>query len=150
MAPGVYTLVLGILQYLSINTGSLGMLGFPTGLYVYTGSALGAGGLDTRISRHLRREKKAFWHIDHLTSERRINILAFIKAEAQHKVECKVNKTILSRFGATPIPRFGSSDCRASCRGHLLDVGDKSLSACLEGIGEVYVKAELNPVDTIL
>lgn len=150
MASGVYTLVLGITEDLSLRVGALGVMEFPTGLYAYTGSALGVGGLDARISRHLRRAKKVFWHIDHLTSGWGVGVLAFVKAEARRRMECEVNGAIFSRLGATPFSGFGSSDCRASCLGHLLGLGDMSLSACLEGIREAYIESGLDPVDRVL
>ncbi len=146
MVSGVYSLVLYVPEDVSLLVGALGVMEFPGGLYVYTGSALGAGGLAARISRHLRSEKKVFWHIDYLTSNRRIDVLAFVKAETQSGRECEANRTICSELGATPFSGFGSSDCRSSCQGHLLSLGDMPLSVCLEGIQKAYPKAGLNPV----
>ncbi len=146
MAAGVYSIILGVRRGVSIRVGALGIVRLCRGLYVYTGSARGGGGLDARISRHLRREKKIFWHIDHLTSNPRVSVLALVKAEEQRRTECVVNRRIRSRLDAEPILGFGSSDCRESCLGHLLAVGSRSLSMCLEGIKEVYRESGLNPV----
>src|SRR5690349_8091196 len=62
--PGVYQLYLDLANATVLEIGRLGRLAFPAGLYVYTGSAL--GGLRPRLARHLRREKRHHWHIDHL------------------------------------------------------------------------------------
>ncbi len=145
-APGVYTLVLDIYEDTSLRLGAWGLTRFQRGLYVYTGSAQGTGGLDARIMRHLRREKKIFWHIDHLTSNPRVSVLAFVKAEEPRRTECVVNRRIRSRLDAEPIQGFGSSDCRESCLGHLLAVGSRSLSMSLEGIKEAYRESGLNPI----
>lgn len=146
MAAGVYSIILGVRRSVSIRVGALGVVRLCRDLYVYTGSARGGGGLDARISRHLRREKKIFWHIDHLTSNPRVFVLAFVKAEEPRRTECVVNRRIRSRLDAEPILGFGSSDCRESCLGHLLAVGSRSLSMCLEGIREAYRESGLNPV----
>ena len=47
-------------------------------LYVYTGSA--RGGLEARIARRRRREKRMRWHIDYLLREARIIEVAAIPA----------------------------------------------------------------------
>jgi sugar fermentation stimulation protein A len=45
--------------------GSLGEREFKKGYYVYVGSAMQA--LDKRIKRHLRKNKKIRWHLDHIS-----------------------------------------------------------------------------------
>lgn len=39
-----------------VRIGHFGLFSFPTGYYVYTGSAL--QGLESRIARHLRRKRR--------------------------------------------------------------------------------------------
>ena len=46
------------------RVGKLGSLYFKKGYYLYVGSA--KRGLEARIKRHLRKDKKIFWHIDYL------------------------------------------------------------------------------------
>ena len=61
---GVYVLVVSIDEPASLKVGRLGRLSFKKGLYAYVGS--GQVGLRARVARHLRRNKKRFWHIDYL------------------------------------------------------------------------------------
>jgi histidyl-tRNA synthetase len=84
-----------------------------SGRYLYCGSANGPGGLHARLARHMRREKAVRWHVDQLTT-RGIVRGAWIFPEGD---EC----ALVARLAhlPTPIPGFGSSDCRR-CRSHLL------------------------------
>lgn len=96
-----------------IEVGSLGSFPFPAGYFVYTGSAM--GGLEARISRHLRRRKKMWWHIDYLLQ--RGSVVRVIRYAGQTD-ECGLNRKV----GRLPdaeivIRRFGCSDCR--CPTHL-------------------------------
>jgi len=88
------------------------------GWLIYAGSARGAGGLRSRLSRHMRREKKIRWHIDHLTSRRAVaGAMCFTETELD---ECELASRLTNGQGVTmPLPGFGASDCR-SCRSHLL------------------------------
>jgi Uri superfamily endonuclease len=90
----------------------------PRGILAYTGSALGPGGLKRRLERHLRGEKKNFWHIDDLLT--RAHIMSVIYALTSYKMECAVNKEISAIQGSRVIKNFGSSDCTSQCGGHLV------------------------------
>jgi len=70
--------------------------------------------------RHLRKQKKIFWHIDYLLQEAEIEDI-LIKPECFD--ECLVTHEIhrLVRRSRYPVKKFGSSDCR--CPGHLLYLG---------------------------
>ena len=72
---GTYVLLIELATAATIQVGRLGMLAFAKGYYAYVGSAL--GGLEQRIDRHLRTEKKLFWHIDYLLNllEEKVNKL---------------------------------------------------------------------------
>lgn len=63
---GTYALLLRITARRRWIVGKLGPREFPEGYYLYLGSAL--NGLETRLRRHLRRDKKPHWHIDVLTN----------------------------------------------------------------------------------
>ncbi|MGI9412450.1 MAG: GIY-YIG nuclease family protein [Hyphomicrobiales bacterium] len=86
------------------------------GCYVYAGSACGPGGIAARAGRHLRPEKAVRWHIDHLTTAAEtVRASAFPDA-----TECGLVEQLMSSDGfETPLPGFGSSDCR-TCQAHLL------------------------------
>ena len=60
---GIYALLLFLDNDLSINVGALGKTTFTKGTYVYVGAT--QNNLEKRVQRHMRKEKKLFWHIDY-------------------------------------------------------------------------------------
>ncbi len=108
---GIYLLVAKLNMATSLEIGNRKAFVLNQGFYGYVGSAL--AGLEKRIARHLRAEKKHHWHIDYLLDC--ATIQAVIYAETEQRKECSVANT-LSRT-LTSIPGFGSSDCK--CRSHL-------------------------------
>jgi len=108
---GSYILLLELKDDKNIQVGKLGKFTFKMGFYVYVGSAL--SGLEQRIRRHLRSNKKIHWHIDYLLNFAQI-VDVFYK-ESKTKEECTIAK-ILDKQLVT-IPCFGSSDCK--CKSHL-------------------------------
>ena len=112
---GSYVLVLRLDAPHSTDVGKLGRVCFPPGMYLYFGSAL--NGLNGRIQRHLRREKKVHWHIDHLTSLASIEEVWW--TNDGRNWECGwANETAgLPTRRVWSIAGFGSSDC--GCSSHL-------------------------------
>ncbi|MFC2165909.1 DUF123 domain-containing protein [Acidobacteriota bacterium] len=112
---GIYVLVIDFKKKLDIKVGQLGIRTFLPGKYLYVGRAKQY--LGGRLKRHLRKDKKNFWHIDYLLQESQIEDI-WIK----HNVfdECRIAATILSQCKeeSLPIQGFGSSDCR--CPSHLI------------------------------
>ncbi len=108
---GSYVLLLELPEEREILIGKLGLLAFPKGFYAYVGSAM--KGLETRIGRHLRREKKLHWHIDYLLEEAFIREI--VRCETEERAECTLAQTLSKEFPS--VPGFGSSDCR--CSSHL-------------------------------
>jgi len=120
---GIYTLLLFLPKQVTLTIGKLGKQRFPIGYYTYTGSALGKGAssLKHRIARHLKKEKRRFWHIDYLLADENVSIEAVIVAETNENMECKTNQYIKTMMGAeVPVKGFGASDCRKNCESHLL------------------------------
>ena len=119
---GVYTLILFMPKEVTVNIGALGKQRLPIGYYSYTGSALGKGAnLKHRIARHLRKEKRLFWHIDYLLVEQNVFVEAIITAETKEKMECSLNHYLKQMKGVkVPIYGFGASDCKKNCGSHLL------------------------------
>ncbi|MCX6985830.1 MAG: GIY-YIG nuclease family protein [Lentisphaerae bacterium] len=117
---GVYILVMSLPRRSCIKIGSLGVIDFKKGFYAYTGSAM--GGLEQRIRRHLRREKKLHWHVDYLIRKAEIREV-HIKETDSKQDECLASAT-LAHDGGTPINKFGASDCR--CGSHLFYFNAKS------------------------
>ncbi|MGQ9743694.1 MAG: GIY-YIG nuclease family protein [Candidatus Bathycorpusculaceae bacterium] len=115
---GVYVLIIKVSKPLSINVGALGTVNFEKGIYAYVGSA--KTGLNQRIGRHLRRDKRKFWHIDYLLSDISVKVLKVFKVKKENLGECEVAKIISER--GVPVSGFGSSDCR--CISHLFKIKD--------------------------
>lgn len=126
---GTYILLLDIFFHRDIEVGSLGTLSFEPGRYCYVGSAM--GGLDQRLSRHLRSEKRIRWHIDRLT-------VAADRREAWESYPEWVPECNLAHAaevcGMIPVhPGFGCSDC--GCRTHLFLVPEGADSALIDYCG---------------
>ena len=117
---GVYILVMELRKNSPMRIGSLGIIDFRKGFYAYTGSAM--GGLEQRIKRHLRKEKKLHWHIDYLLQEAEIKEIQ-IKETDSKQDECKT-AFALAQDGGAGIINFGSSDC--NCKSHLFYFKAKS------------------------
>lgn len=120
---GTYSLIISVSDEVKVNVGRFGEKAFHTGHYTYTGSAQGKGGtsLTSRLSRHLRTQKRKHWHIDYLLAQKSVEPEAAIVILGREKLECRFNNLIRARIGATtPISGFGASDCKAECESHLL------------------------------
>ncbi|UCF12027.1 MAG: GIY-YIG nuclease family protein [Thermoplasmatales archaeon] len=108
---GSYLLLMELKNTETIPVGKLGKIDFKKSLYIYVGSAL--NGLDQRIQRHLRKQKKMHWHIDYLINHAKI-VNVFYKKNNIRK-ECFIAKTLKRELSS--IPGFGCSDCL--CKSHL-------------------------------
>jgi Uri superfamily endonuclease len=114
---GSYCLVFSLETQLSVHIGKLGCIQCEPGYYFYLGSAKGTGGLRARVRRHLRLEKKKFWHLDYLTPYLEFQYLIF---SLQFYKECEWSQIFENNYAVfTSVPRFGSSDCRRRCKSHL-------------------------------
>jgi Uri superfamily endonuclease len=110
-------LVMRLARCTTISIGRLGEFRFPTGWYLYVGSARGPGGLAARVSRHHRTSKTHHWHIDYLRAH--AELIAAWYTTGRQKRECNWADTLSALPGAAiPVPRFGASDCR--CPAHLI------------------------------
>ena len=122
MDTGVYSLLIELKKNQKIKIGNLGKFEFPKGFYIYTGSAMNS--LEKRIDRHLRKNKKKFWHIDYLLSNKNAQVISILKIKTKKRIECELNKEIFKNLkGKILIKKFGSSDC--NCKSHLIYLGNK-------------------------
>ena len=138
MTSGIYILVFKLERDGCYTIGKLGNIDFPAGYYCYVGSAL--NGLEARIDRHLRKEKKFHWHIDYLLQYARITEIIYAKinksahAKLTHRAECMIAKSLAGSLSC--IKGFGCSDCR--CPSHLFHSekanipGDKAADAVMK------------------
>ena len=118
--PGCYVLAVRVLEGLEVRAGRLRAV-LERGLYLYVGSAGGPGGLRARVSRHFRRGKRVWWHIDRLTTSPHamvVGVAYCARSGCGVPGESRVVSCLASR-GYTPVAGFGSSDDPGS-PGHLL------------------------------
>ena len=108
---GTYILLINLKENKTIKIGKLGNKYFKKGYYAYLGSAL--NGLEQRIFRHKRKEKKFHWHIDYLLKHAEIKEIFYKKNS--NKEECSLSKKLEKNFDY--IIGFGCSDCK--CKSHL-------------------------------
>ena len=131
--PGCYSLIIDLKRKKTIQVGKLGLAAFPTGIYVYTGSAM--NGLGARLRRHCSRKKKIHWHIDHLLTLPDARIRKIILYPAAPGQECRQNNGSLHaqaqplslRISARPIASQGAQAIcnisrKISCRNSLQSV----------------------------
>jgi Uri superfamily endonuclease len=123
-ARGVYTVLAQLNKKQQIQIGKKRKFTFEKGVYAYVGSAL--NGLESRLARHLRSNKKLHWHIDYLLNKAKIEAIIF--AETSQKKECLIAQALEHRLPS--ITGFGCSDCR--CGSHLFFGQDlEALNRCV-------------------
>ena len=115
---GVYVLIIQVNEDTEVNVGAMGKLTFKKGLYAYVGSA--QNNLEQRVRRHLRKEKRRFWHIDYLLDNDTTKVVEVFQKQGDKTEECTIAKVIGER--GKPIDDFGSSDC--NCKSHLFRIKD--------------------------
>ena len=130
---GAYLLIIDIKKPAIIKIGSLGKIKFEKGNYVYVGSAM--NNLEKRIKRHLKnsKDKKKYWHVDYLLSNKNAKIIKVIKKESNKKQECEIARKIV-KIGQA-VKNFGCSDC--NCKTHLFYGSDKDIGRVVSGL-ELY------------
>jgi len=114
---GTYLLLLELEKTQKIKPGRLAEADFKKGMYIYVGRARKE--LKTRIRRHIRKEKKRFWHIDYLLLKSKVRE---IWTKENFFDECQTASRIQDLLPSpSPVHKgFGSSDCR--CPGHLFPI----------------------------
>jgi len=118
---GVYILIILITRNIKIKVGALGEIKFAKGVYAYVGSA--QNNLEKRIERHLKKNKKKFWHIDYLTANKFVKIVKVFYKLAKKSEECRTAEKL--RKTEIPIKNFGCSDC--NCESHLFKIENENI-----------------------
>lgn len=114
---GTYLLLIWLGKPTKLTVGRAGTFTFQAGWYAYAGSALGPGGLQARLARHARTEKRIHWHIDYLLEH--ACLVQSWQAVCPDRLECRWSAALDHIPKAQIVPRrFGASDCR--CPGHLI------------------------------
>lgn len=110
---GIYVLIIKISRQISPKVGALGKISFPAGSYAYVGSAQTS--LESRVGRHLRKEKRLFWHIDYLLAEDAVEVTKVYCLEGDKTCECQIAQLLAKQCAS--VQGFGCSDCH--CSSHL-------------------------------
>jgi Uri superfamily endonuclease len=113
---GIYILLIQLTRDVDVKIGALGTRHFPKGTYAYVGSA--QTNLEKRVSRHFRREKQKFWHIDYLLDNPAAKPTRVFFKAAPKTQECTTATEISQQN--EPIQSFGCSDC--NCKSHLFRI----------------------------
>jgi len=108
---GAYVLFIRLDVGRNIQIGRLGRFCFTRGYYAYVGSAM--NGIESRILRHLRSNKKTHWHIDYFL--RKAKIIEVHCFSSDKMEECRIAQKFQKRF--LSVEGFGCSDCK--CSSHL-------------------------------
>jgi Uri superfamily endonuclease len=124
LSAGAYALQLHLSHSHRIQVGKFAQAIFPTGEYIYLGSAHGPGGLRARLGRHLRGAGKPHWHIDYLRCVAEVQSAGYMlvqEEDSKHPTECTWSQA-LSKFPRAYIPLagFGAGDCHSGCQAHLV------------------------------
>jgi Uri superfamily endonuclease len=136
---GTYILLANLDKTQKIKPGKLPETDYEKGIYLYVGRA--RTGLQARIKRHIRSQKKLFWHVDYLLQKAKIMDI-WIRQDPI--AECRTADEI--RHSRPPAPKaiqgFGSSDCR--CRSHLFyfPLGTRGFRALRKKMGFEKVKID--------
>lgn len=120
VAPGSYLLILHVAHPAEIVIGRFGKVAVAPGWYLYTGSALGPGGLRGRLHHHLQPARRPYWHIDYL---RQVGEVAEVWCVVDGRRWEHAWAAHLAQQ-ATPAPcrGFGASDCRCAAHCFRVDV----------------------------
>jgi Uri superfamily endonuclease len=120
---GTYVLVLRCHTRKTVQIGRRGVLDLEPGYYLYIGSAFGPGGIDARVARHWRKEKRRHWHIDYLRDHATAHA-SWISTQPK-KLEHRWAHAIRLLPGIRAESGFGCSDC--NCASHLFYCSDEPL-----------------------
>jgi sugar fermentation stimulation protein A len=112
---GVYLLVLKLKKNQRLSAGNLPETSFKSGTYIYVGRSRLS--LEGRFRRHLRKEKKLFWHIDYFLQKAAVEEV-WIKRDFFDECQTAADIKNFWRNSLFPQRKFGSSDCR--CTSHLV------------------------------
>lgn len=130
---GIYLLVLRLVSDQSIAVGRSGaQADFRAGWYVYVGSALGSGGVKSRVQRHrLRREdgKKLHWQIDFLCEFAIVTEAWFSYTRSKRWEHEWAKACCAMRGSAIPVAAFGAGDCSRGCPAHLVSFTNRPRQA---------------------
>ena len=133
---GTYCLIICLRKDTSIEVGKRGSINFRRGYYVYVGSALNS--LESRLNRHLSRNKKLFWHVDYLLNSSNAEIEEIVFAVDEGKWEC-VMAAEVSKEGVE-VRGFGCSDCKCSSHLFYFDELEETTLVCINSFKRISLE----------
>ena len=117
---GTYCICICVEEDVDVIIGSLGLITFLRGMYIYVGSGLNS--LIPRIVRHIKTSRGTHnvirWHIDYLLRNPHVSISDVYVLEKTERLECVISEEVSHQGEA--VKGFGCSDCR--CTSHLYRV----------------------------
>ena len=79
--------------------------------------------MSQRIDRHKKRDKKCFWHIDYLLTDKNVQLEDITIISENASDECSENKKLLQEKASIVAGGFGAADCKNDCVEYLLYLG---------------------------
>ncbi len=120
--PGTYALLLRADNEHLVQAGKHRLFSLRPGWYLYTGSAMGPGGMRARVRHHLNIHPKPHWHLDWLRPHLRAE--GVLWEAGPTRLECRWAAGLAKEPTVTiPQTGFGASDCTSGCAAHLLFFG---------------------------
>jgi Uri superfamily endonuclease len=108
--PGTCVLALANPASGRLSIGQRGWLDLRPGVYLYSGSARGPGGLRARLCRHLRGTGAQRWHIDYLRAVTEPYAAWWRLGDLNEEHGWAASLETVPGC-MTAMPRFGASDC---------------------------------------
>ena len=134
---GKYVLIIKISRDLQFNFSKKKIgASLSKGIYLYIGSAMGPGGLEKRLARHKRKNKKLKWHIDYLTTQREATPIGSLVIKSNIPEAAIVEKLLKLQDFKIAIKGFGSTDSKAIS--HLLKYMDGSIEKLVEDLKKIF------------
>lgn len=111
---GIYVLAIEAKKPFKTGIKKYERLVFQPGWYYYAGSA--QKNLRQRLARHIRKDKKIHWHIDHITTvpSNKVEHILLLK-DAPKEIECELANYFEKQLKLdSSIQGFGNSDSNCS------------------------------------
>ena len=116
MEKGTYIIVTEARRAFTCQVGKLGKLAGRKGYYFYVGSALGSGGIKSRVNHHLQISTNPRWHFDYLRPF--VTPLRIWYCSSLNRYEHQWAAVLAALPNAViPLTKFGATDCQ--CDAHL-------------------------------
>ncbi len=133
MPKGTYCIIFKLKNKLTITVKSGKTYTLQRGTYIYVGSAWNGGGIESRVKRHLKKDKKKHWHLDFITTTKEFEAQKVITIPNK-KAECEVASLLNRNY--IGIEKFGCSDC--SCFSHLFKITQKEITKVINTLQNLY------------